>query len=102
MGRTVFEDASVQEIIDMYLLANPKLTTAWEGLKWVLSRNPSLGVCISFADKNWYLYRSLGLEGNPDILVLYDFDANTVNFHNIKVFAELHQAEIHDIRTAKA
>jgi len=83
--RTVVENVSVTEVIDDNQSTYPRLVDAYEGLKWLLARNPEIGEI--FDDVNW-LYVQAGDPGVkvPSLVVIYTFDAQTVTLRHIKVY----------------
>lgn len=82
--RTVIEDPIVSEIIDREGATYPRLTDAFDALKWWLSRAPDSGEPVD--DLNWLFKQSgdLGIQ-LPDLVVIYTFNAQCVTLKFILV-----------------
>jgi hypothetical protein len=71
--RTVIEDHIVSAVVDSERDIYPRLSEAFEGLKWWLSHRPESGMLID--DENW-LYKQVGnVDLNiPALVTVYTFD----------------------------
>ena len=76
-AREVRLQPPVQENIDLVKRDSPPLYfEAYQGLLWLLARNPEIGIpCL---DKYIYVQGSDELANTPQIAVLYDYDDKTV------------------------
>jgi hypothetical protein len=74
---TVIEDAVVSDAIDRNQAIYPRLSEAFDALKWWLARNPDAGELLD--DMNW-LYKQQGdrAQNMPALVVLYTFDTRAL------------------------
>jgi hypothetical protein len=73
MLRTIVEEAIVSETIDRYAEIHPRLSDAFDGLKWFLAHSPESGEILD--DFHWIFRNQADREQNiPAILVIYTFD----------------------------
>ncbi len=82
--RTVIEDQIVSNIIDSERAIYPRLTDAFEGLKWWLAHRPESGTLLD--EENW-IYKQAGNEGLniPSLVTVYTFDHICVTLRFILV-----------------
>ena len=77
-ARTIVEDVSAQESIDMAVPIYPRLNDLYEGLKWRLARRPAeSGVKLS-RDSDKYITKTLDWSqyNIPALRVIYSFNEN--------------------------
>ncbi len=94
-ARTVREDPQVEKIIDDATKKNPRVSDAFEALKWLLARRcdklPPIEIGGSDPeDEKYYLYRQAGdpQAGTPSILVLYVYTDDTVDIKGVNIDPE--------------
>jgi len=82
--RTVIEDEAVSNVIDREQALYPRLTEAFDALKWWLSHNPESGELLD--DLNW-IYKQKGDRNQtvPALVVIYTFDARYVTLKYVLV-----------------
>jgi hypothetical protein len=78
--RTIVEEAAAHEAADLFSKQFPRFNQAWEGLKWLLARHPTVGYKNNVNGTTYYLHVVAGdeLAGTPQIAVVYTFDENQV------------------------
>lgn len=81
--RDIVEELGVSKHLDLLTEKFPRFDEAWEGLKWVLSRNPTpkgSSLKISAEQKRYRAFVLAGdtLAGTPDIRVVYTHDDQQV------------------------
>ena len=76
--RTVREEHTVSEAIDLHCALYPRLEEAYEALTWTLAHRPEIGEII---DDFFWLYKQAGDEemNVPALVVVYTFDADSVD-----------------------
>jgi hypothetical protein len=82
--RTVIEEENVSDIIDREQALYPRLTDAFDALKWWLAHRPESGELID--DINW-IYKQLGDQNQtiPALVAIYTFDHWSVTIKFILV-----------------
>lgn len=70
MLHEIIEERRVTSIIDRARKKYPRIDDAWEGLTWLLSRDPGVGE----SHRGYYRYALGGMFGVPPIVVVYKFD----------------------------
>lgn len=82
----VREVKTVSQAIEADLQNHPRLRDAFEGLKWVLGREPERGVRISGTKNPIRVYQQASRgEGIPTIEVLYVLDDDLVEIISFRV-----------------
>lgn len=83
MNLTICEEVEVSQAIDLYHVKYKRFEDAWDGLKWLISRKPCLGVRIDTTD--FFLYKQDGfLNLNiPTIIILYSFNDSKITIKSI-------------------
>ena len=82
--RTVIESETVSDVIDAHQQLYPRLSDAFEALKWWLSHKPESGEIID--DIHW-LYKQKGdrRQNIPALAAVYIFDDDSVDIEFILV-----------------
>jgi len=89
--RSVIEDLDVSVYVDMFADRYPRFNEAWEGLKWLLSRSPTVKGSVSQIGASGE-YRSYVLAGDllaetPEIWVVYTYNENEVRILGLNAIA---------------
>ena len=84
MIRTVIEEEAVSNIVDREQALYPRLSEAFDALKWWLAHSPESGEIID--DLNW-LYKQKGNRQQtiPALVVIYTFDHSSVTIKYLLV-----------------
>ena len=75
MLREIAEDDGVTEIIDAACEICAQLRDAWDGLLWLLARNPEIGRDMGLGDMQ-RIHKQDGylVTGVPEITILYEYN----------------------------
>lgn len=81
--RGIVEELDVSEYVDLHSETFPRFSEAWEGLKWLLARNPELKGSALRRTEAGQLFRAYVLAGDPlggtpDIWVVYTYNESEV------------------------
>lgn len=90
--RTIVEESAAQEAADSFVEQFSRFDEAWEGLKWLLARNPDIGIKQTDANNQPTGYRLYAqahdeLAGTPEIWVVYSVSDNEVIIYEINAQA---------------
>lgn len=81
--REVVEELDVSNYVDLFTEKFPRFEEAWEGLKWLLSRNPApkgsaRREAVSGGEYRSYVSASDPLAKTPEIWVVYTYTDDQV------------------------
>lgn len=83
--RTIVEELDVSEQLDLYREKYPRFEEIWDGLTWLLARNPDLPGSATWVgdDGKASNYRAYALRGDeladtPDVWVVYAYTETEV------------------------
>jgi hypothetical protein len=81
------EEKRVGDEISRLKKKHSRIEEVFEGLKWVLAKNPERGVLIPGMNPPRYLIKTakFNIQGVPSILIVYNFTADDVNIEAIGV-----------------
>ena len=96
MARTVIEEHEPQGLRDQFTRKFPRTEDAWNGLTWLLARNPEQGTVIGLGDGiRVFKQEEVPLAAVPGITVLYKFDTENVRILEAR-FESIHETQALD------
>lgn len=87
--RTIVEETAASQAADSFSDKFTRFDEAWEGLKWLLSRNPEIGYRQTTSKNGHSTGFRLHIQASdefaktPEIWVVYTFDDNEVTIYEI-------------------
>lgn len=83
------ESRAAEEAVNSFCDQFDRFEEAWEGLKWLLARNPDVGLHRVVDGDTYRLYVARGdaMAGTPEIWVLFEATAEQVIIHRVIAIA---------------
>jgi hypothetical protein len=84
--REIVEENEAQHSAEVYSGEFPRFDEAWDALKWLLSRNPSIGAHKTVNGVEYFLYVSESdlFAKTPTISIVYTYNEDQVIVHDIR------------------
>jgi hypothetical protein len=75
-------DAALKALADA-TVQYPQIQSRWEALCWRIAKRPETGVSVN---SQFYTYKQQRVRStDPDLLIVYEFDNNSVTIHMLRI-----------------